>query len=323
MILVCGEVILDVLRDSAGLADGPAHFVGHPGGSPANTAVALARLGSHAGLCARISKSSLGGLIREHLVKNGVDLRYALAVDEPASLAFVDVGENGSASYSFYVEGTADWQWTLDELPPQLPPAVTAFHTGSIAAGTEPGRRAIANLLDRERGRRMLSLDPNVRPALAGNAQDARSWTERLVASVDLVKASDEDIAWLYPGASVDDVAARWHFLGASLVVVTFGVEGAAGYLEGDRVDRPARPVELVDTVGAGDSYSAALLHWLEREELTDQVVTGRLTPDALGKALEFAAAVAALACSRVGADPPTSAEVAALVAAGDLPAQR
>ncbi|MCU1495095.1 MAG: PfkB domain protein [Acidimicrobiaceae bacterium] len=321
MILVCGEVILDLLRDPGqDIVERPTRFVGLPGGSPANTAVALARLGSHAGLCARISRSSLGALLREHLSVNGVDLTYALDAKEPASLAFVDVGADGSAGYSFYVEGTADWQWKLDELPASLPAAVSALHAGSVAVAMRPGRSAIADLLTRERGRRMLSLDPNVRPALIGSAGDARDWIEALVASVDLVKASDDDVAWLYPGDSVDDVAARWRSLGPSVVVVTLGPNGALGYLRGERISRPARHVDLVDTVGAGDSYAAALLHWLERERLTTQVSRGELQPGQLGAALDFAGAVAAITCSRAGADPPRAEEVAALLASDVAP---
>lgn len=319
MILVCGEVVLDVLRDPDQLAsERPARFVGHPGGSPANTAVALARLGSEVGLCARISRSSLGALLREHLERNGVDLRYAPSAGEPASLAFVDVGSDGAATYSFYVEGTADWQWSLDELPGELPPNVTALHAGSIAAAVAPGRDAIASWLGRERGRRMLSFDPNVRPDLLGDAERARRWIEGIVAEVDLVKASEEDLAWLYPGDAVDDVAARWQAIGPSVVVVTLGPAGARGYGDGAPISRPARAVEVVDTVGAGDSYAAALLHWLEREQLTSEVTAGRLSADALGSALEFAAAVAGLACSRAGADPPRAAEVARLLATGE-----
>lgn len=315
VILVCGEVLLDVLRDAERPADErPARFTGHPGGSPANTAVALARLGSRAGLCARLSRNSVGRLLREHLVANAVDLTHAVDADEPASLAFVDVAADGTASYSFYVEGTADWQWTPDDLAPDLGPDVVALHAGSIAAVVEPGRDAIATLLERERGRRMLSLDPNVRPALFGDPAAARAAIERLVASVDLVKASDEDVAWLYPRQAADEVAVRWMSLGAGVVVLTLGADGALGYVDGETVRRPARQVDLADTVGAGDSYSAALLHWIEREDLVAQVRGRRLTAGALSEALDFAAAVAAITCSRAGADPPYAREVAELL---------
>ena len=315
MSLVCGEVLLDVLFDpSQTSGDLPARFAGHPGGSPANTAVAVARLGSSSGLCARISCSSIGALLRRHLEVNGVDLSYSVDAQEPASLAFVDVSADGVASYAFYVDGTADWQWTVDELPAELPADVTALHAGSIAAARLPGRAAIATWFGGHRGRRLLSFDPNVRPDLVGSPSDARSWTEHMVGQVDLVKASIEDIHWLYPGRSADDVAATWRTLGARIVVVTLGPDGAVGYSETERVRAAARPVAVVDTVGAGDSYSGGLLHFLESEQLMSAAATGRLPHGALAAALDVADAVAVLTCSRAGADPPHADEVARLL---------
>ena len=316
MIVVCGEVILDVLREpGARSGEVPVRFAGYPGGSPANTAVALARLGTAAGLCARFSSSSVGALLRAHLADNGVDLRYAVTSAEPASLAFVETDAAGVASYAFYVDGTADWQWSAGELPVELPGSVTALHTGSIAAGRPPGRQAILDWLELHRGRRLLSLDPNVRPDLLGARDDARAWTERLVETVDVVKTSREDLDWLYPGTSDDDVAAAWRALGAQLVVVTRGADGAVGYSAAERVEVAARPVEVVDTVGAGDSYSAGLLHFLDSRGLTAAAARGQLPDGALAAALDFADAVAVLACTRAGADPPRAADVEQLLA--------
>jgi len=317
VIIVCGEVILDVLRaPEQGLGERPAKFVGHPGGSPANTAVALARLGSASGLLARIATTSLGRLLREHLEQNGVDLSYAISAHEPASLAFVDVAANGSASYSFYVEGTADWQWTSDEFPDPLPDEVRIVHAGSIAAVTAPGRTAIAAMLEAAHSTRMVSFDPNIRPALIGDAAAARVLIEQLIGSVHLVKASDEDAAWLYPGDPVDDVAARWLALGPSLVVVTSGPNGATGFTRVDRVERPAPPVDVVDTVAAGDSFMAGLLHFIERAELVGLVRGIGVGARDLARALDYASAVAALACAKVGADPPYADEVDAFISA-------
>lgn len=317
MIVVCGEVVLDVLRDQApSNGPGPVRFVGHPGGSPANTAVAIARLGSEVRLCARLARTSVGALLREHLVANGVDLAYAVRAEEAASLAFVDVGDGGVAEYSFYVEGTADWQWSDAELPVDMPSSVRMLHAGSIAAALEPGRTAIVGWLARERRDRMLSFDPNVRPALFGDRDRARIRVEELVAAVDLVKVSDEDLTWLCPGESVDSATARWLDLGASLVIVTSGARGARGTTRSGTVTRPAVPVEVVDTVGAGDSYAAALLHWLDRESLGHAVSSGTLSSEALGAGLDFAAAAASITCGRAGADPPTAAEVTGVLVA-------
>jgi len=314
VILVCGEVLLDVLREPAAVDRRvPVRFAGYPGGSPANTAVALARLGTEAGLCARLSASSVGALLRTYLADNGVDLSYAVTCGEPASLAFVELDAAGVASYAFYVDGTADWQWAPGELPGELPGSVTALHTGSIAAGRPPGRQVILDWLGSHRGRRLLSLDPNIRPDLLGSRDDARAWTERLVGAVDVVKTSVEDLEWLYPGRAHDDAAAAWLALGAKLVVVTRGPDGAVGYSATERVEVAARPADVVDTVGAGDSYSAGLLHFLDSHDLMAATVRGELPDGALAAALDFADAVAVLACTRAGADPPTSAEVTEL----------
>lgn len=311
MILVCGEALLDMLPDPAQAPGGrPARFVALPGGSPANTAVALARLGTSSALAARISGGPLGALLREHLAANGVDLGYAVEAAEPASLAFASIGPDGSASYSFYVAGTADWQWRAAELPAELPHDVTVLHTGSVAAAMAPGWEVISGWLRGHRGARLLSYDPNIRPGLVGTPEEALERVEEFAACVDVIKASVEDLAWLCPGRSIEEVAASWRRLGAALVVVTLGAEGCVAYGSGAPVSRRAPDVAVVDTVGAGDAFSAGLLHHFEREGLTDAVRDRRLAEEQLGEALEYASAVAALACTRPGADPPSAEEV-------------
>lgn len=319
MILVCGETVLDMHRRApaaAGADADAACFVALPGGSPANTAVALARLGAESGLCARLSSSTLGALIRGHLSANGVDLRHCVDAPEPASLAFVDLDVAGAASYSFYVEGAADWQWRLEELPADLPDSVSVLHTGSIASMREPGRAAILDWLRRERRGRAVSFDPNVRPALVGPRPDARHAVEQVVSTSDLVKASDEDVAWLYPDTPPGDVVRRWQDLGASVIVVTKGPAGAAGYVRDGEVRCAAVAVDVVDTVGAGDTFAAGLLHYLVRAELAGDVRDGRLTAGHLGEALRYAGAASSVTCSRAGADPPSGVEVDAVLAA-------
>ncbi|MDA8292112.1 MAG: carbohydrate kinase [Actinomycetota bacterium] len=311
MILVCGEAVLDLQRRPGREPEaGAACFVAHPGGSPANTAVALARLGAPVGMCARLSASALGGLLRSHLESSGVDLRHCVEVPDPASLAFVDLDPSGAASYSFYVEGAADWGWRPGELPTDLPPDVTVLHTGSIASMRAPGRDAILEWLRHERRGRAVSFDPNVRPALVGTREDALRSVESSVGTADLVKASDEDVAWLYPGVGVQDVVDRWLDLGTSAVVVTAGSAGSEAFVRGARVARAARRVEVVDTVGAGDSFAAGLLRFLTREGLVGELRAGSLGSDALAASLDYAGAVAALTCTRAGADPPREDEV-------------
>jgi len=316
VILVCGEAVLDMLRAPAGDRPGAPMFAATPGGSPANTAVALSRLGSETALCARLSSSSLGAILRDHLASNRVDLRYCVEAAEPASLAFVDLDTSGAAVYSFYVDGAADWQWSAGELPAALPASVQVLHTGSIAAARDPGRRAILDWIAREGLGRMVSYDPNVRTALVGPRESARPAVEEMVASADLVKASDEDVAWLYPDTPPGDVVRRWQDLGASVIVVTKGPAGAAGYVRDGEVRCAAVAVDVVDTVGAGDTFAAGLLHYLVRAELAGDVRDGRLTAGHLGEALRYAGAASSVTCSRAGADPPSGVEVDAVLAA-------
>lgn len=324
MILVCGEALLDMLPDPAQSPGGrPARFVALPGGSPANTAVALARLGTSSALAARISGGPLGTLLREHLLANGVDMSFAVDATELASLAFPSIGPDGSASYSFYVAGTADWQWTSSELPSDLPEMVTALHTGSVAAAMAPGWEVIAAWFRSHRGKRLLSFDPNVRPGLVGTPEAALVKVEEFAACVDVMKASADDLAWLCPGRSIDEVAVSWRQIGAALVVVTLGASGCVAYGAGAAVRRPAPEVAVVDTVGAGDAFTAGLLHHLEREGLTTAVRDRALDDEALGEALEYASAVAALACTKPGADPPRADEVERLRAGRSVAVDR
>lgn len=312
MILVCGEALFD-LEALPGRRDRPAEptrFEAHPGGGPANTAVAVARLGTEVALCGRLSGDAFGRILRSNLARNGVDLRYAVAAEEPSSLAVVTVDEQGLADYAFHVTGTADWMWTPEELPRELPGSVVALHAGSLALALPPGRDVLAGLLRREMDHRTISIDPNVRPRLVGGREQYRRRVQDWVGIADLVRASDEDLGWIYPGASPVEMARRWAAEGPAMVVLTLDRDGSVAFVAGEEVRAPAVPVRVVDTVGAGDSYTAGLLDWLAR--------SGRLGPGALAavrpaeacEALGFAARVAAITCTRAGADPPWRAEL-------------
>jgi fructokinase len=308
VVAVAGEVVTDLVPVGT---DGLFRAV--PGGSPANVAVGLSRLGVPTYLLARLSQDALGRRLREHLAGNGVLLDRSVAVAEPSSLAVVTVGPDGSAEYDFRVDGTADWQWTDDELR-SATDGLTALHVGSLAAFVPPGAEALERLVERTRGTVTVSFDPNIRPVLVGPRSEAVARVERLVRLVDVVKASAEDVSWLYPGSSLDDVAARWLGAGPALVVLTRGGEGVAavGTASGPVV-RPALPVEVRDTVGAGDAFMSGLLAGLAGHRLLGPA--GRSALAALGAAevselLDEAALVAAITCTRQGADPPTRAEV-------------
>jgi fructokinase len=204
VVAVAGEVITDLVPAGE---DGV--FRAAPGGSPANVAVGLARLGVPARMLARLSDDVLGRRLRAHLAGNGVDLSYAVAAPESSSLAIVALQADGSAAYDFRVDGTADWQWTDDELTSALDGAV-ALHVGSLGLTTPPGGAVLRRLAARATGTATVSFDPNVRHLLMGPPSEVLAVVHELLAVADVVKASDEDVAWLEPDKTPDEVAASW-----------------------------------------------------------------------------------------------------------------
>lgn len=311
VVAVAGEAITDLVP-----AGEDGLFRAAPGGSPANVAVGLARLDVPVRMLARLSSDVMGQRLREHLATNGVDLSHVVQATEPSSLAIVVLRPDGSAEYDFRVDGTADWQWTDDELAGALD-GVHALHVGSLALTTPPGGQVLRHLAARARATATVSFDPNVRQLLMGTPDQVMSVVEEMLGVADVVKASVEDVLWLAPGRSPDDVASEWMTRGPSLVVITRGGDGAlaVGRSSGP-VDRPGLPVDVVDTVGAGDSFMGALIAGLRRRELLGAERRGALTAldaDTVGALLDEAVAVSAVTCSRRGADPPTAAEMQAM----------
>jgi fructokinase len=309
---VVGENIIDLVP----LGESTRDYRALPGGSPANIAVAASRLGTPTALMARVSTDVFGQRVRERLAADGVLDSHLVTATEPSSLAVVTFDAQRRASYDFWLSGTADWQWTDEELARRLGEEVRDIHVGSIAAYREPGASALLRMLRREheRGAVSVSLDPNVRPNVIGGVEHARVRTEELVRLADVVKASDEDLAVLYPDLDHASAARRWLELGPSLVVVTRGPKGALGLGAAAVVEVSTPPVELVDTVGAGDTFMGALLHALDGRELLGGAAAGRLaaaSAETLTDVLTTAAVAAALNCAREGADPPTAAELA------------
>ena len=302
VLTVIGEALVDLVDAGDHLT-----FAAHPGGSPLNVAVSLARLGCRAEMMARFGADAFGRTAREHAERNGVSLSAAVSATQPSTLTVVTLDAEGRAHYDFYLEGAADYQWSDAEL--RVPPGTQILHTGSLASWLPPGDDRIADLLRRARDDMLISYDPNVRPTLLGTPERARPLIERMIAPAHVVKASDEDIAWLYPGRRVDSVAAQWLDLGATAVVVTRGENGACAYQPGRPVvERSGRKIELVDTIGAGDAFTAGMLSALSSAGVRN---AEQLAAADLGAVLDEAILVAALTCERAGADPPTSAEVA------------
>ncbi len=307
---MAGEALVDLVP-----APVSEYFEARPGGSPANVAVGLARLDVPTRMLARIADDMLGRRLRDHLAANGVDLTHVVPATEQTSMAMVAVGPDGGPTYDFRIAGTADWQWTPDELRDALDGPVVALHSGSLALTTPPGAAVLRDLMARAARTATISYDPNCRPLLMGDPADVLRGVHELLGVADVVKVSSEDLAWLVPGMSPEKVLEDWLGRGPALVAVTLGSDGVlAGTAAGLRVRRPGVLVTVIDTVGAGDTFSAALLAGLHHRGLLGATMRAALrgidaaTLDAL---LDQAALAAAITCSRRGADPPTTADLA------------
>jgi fructokinase len=312
MLAVCGEALVDMLPAACAGGRG---FVPRPGGSPCNVAVGLARLDVPATFVGRVSTDPLGRLIRRHLASNGVDLRHVSEGPELTTLGFVHDPDGADVQYTFYAENSADRNLTVADLPETLGPEVEALHFGSISLVLEPAASAFAALMRRERGARLICLDPNVRPLLIERPAEYRARLETLVAMADLVKLSVADSGWLYPGTPVDVVAERWRALGPALVLVTLGPNGSTAHGAGGAASAPAVPVAVVDTVGAGDAFSAASLAWLHRHGRLDGPALAAMGEPELASLLRYANLASALTCARAGADPPRLQELEQTIA--------
>ncbi|MFG3191827.1 carbohydrate kinase family protein [Streptomyces omiyaensis] len=300
--LVIGECVADIVREP-GAAD-----VVHPGGSPANVAYGLARLGRETTLLTQLADDPSGRLIAAHLAGAGVRVAVG-GVPARTPSAVVSLDARGRAAYAFDIA----WTLTAGE-PPATPGPVRHVHLGSVAAVTAPGAATVLALTGRLRPAATVSYDPNVRPALMGDRAEAVARVERCVALSDLVKASDEDLAWLHPGEPPEEVAARWLALGPAVVLVTRGGDGSLAVTREHTVAAGAPPVAVVDTVGAGDSFMSAVLDALAGR---DRAGLAALGPAELAALLVRAGAAASVTVARSGARPPDRAELEAALAAG------
>jgi len=319
MIVVCGEALIDLFVGSAEGAEMPARAVA--GGSPFNVAIGLARLGVDAAFLGGISRDRFGELLARRLVREGVDIGFLVRSDRLSTVSVVATDDDGQPSYAFHGEGAADRSLALADLPAALPPEVQALTFGSYTMAVEPVGTALAALAIRECGRRVISVDPNLRPAVVGDMARWAVAAERFYRTATIIKASDEDVRAAWGGRmSVAEAARYWRDCGAQLVVVTEGTKGATAFCASGAVSVAAHSVAVRDTVGAGDTFHAALLAQLAK--------TGRLSLDAiaaldlpdLSDLLGYAVTAAAVTVSRTGADLPTAADVEARLAATPLP---
>lgn len=286
MIVVIGEQVVDLVPAGDGLLRAAL------GGGPANTAIAAARLGARVAMVARLGRDSFGSAFRGRLVSSEVDTRYLKQTTQPSALALASVDPSGEAAYDFWLNGAADFGWRFHELP-TLPGGT--IHIGSLAAFLPPGADAIERWAAEHRDRCTISFDPNLRPVALARP-DSLVRLERLAALAHVIRVSEQDLELAYPNVGALDTAKRW-LPGKQLILLTSGSAGATALTPNETRHIPAPAVSAVDTIGAGDTATGAMLAALDagRDDL-----------------YEFVCTAAALTCTRVGADPPTLEEVLA-----------
>jgi fructokinase len=303
-VLAVGEALVDQVRRPDGSS------AEHPGGSVANVALTLGRLGREVRLATWLGGDARGDLVRDWLAESGVGLVRGSDGAERTSVAVATLDDGGSATYDFDLT----WQVPAEALQGgDAGAAAPAVHTGSIAAMLEPGATQVRRLLEASRATSTTSYDPNARPAIMGPAEDVRPRVEALVQLSDVVKVSDEDLGWLYPGADPVAVAREWQSGTPALVVVTFGGKGAVAVSDAGEVEAVAPLVDVVDTVGAGDSFMGALIDGLWEHDLLGADRRDALNAVGSGtvqQILDRCCAVAAITVSRAGANPPRREEV-------------
>ncbi len=295
--------MIDLVPDGPGGDAGLPALLPRRGGGPYNTAVALGRLGTPAAFCSRVSADAFGEALLDGLRAAEVDVSLVQRGPEPTTLAVTEIGADGSAGYGFYAGGTAD---RLFELPAALPDTARALCLGTCSLVLEPGASAYEALLRREARRGVLTLlDPNIRPGLIPDAAAYRARFRSWLPDVTLLKVSEEDARWL------DGSVEQWLAAGPAAVVVTRGAEGLTVHTrQGAVYAVPAERVAVVDTIGAGDTVNAALLHRLAARDALSRAGLAALDEAGWGDVLRFAARAAAVTCSRRGAEPPHAAEL-------------
>jgi fructokinase len=309
MFVVCGEALMDVF--AAGDTPTGMALDARIGGSPFNVAVGLARMGQPVGFLGGVSQGFLGERLLQALKHEGVDLRCVQRLDAPTTLSLVGLDAQGVPSYAFYGEGAADRLLSLPALE-HVPPEAGVFQFGSYAMVVEPVAATQRALVEREHRRSLIAYDPNIRLNVEPDIQRWRDTLAWMLPRTHLLKVSEEDAGLLFPGAALDALARDWLAQGVALVVITRGGDGALAWTAGAQARSDAVRIELVDTVGAGDTFQAALLTWLAEHDALSAASLRSLSEPQLGEALAFAARAAAITCSRRGADLPRRAELAA-----------
>ena len=315
MIVTGGEALIDLVEE-----DGRLRAVA--GGGPFNTAIAFGLLGVPVAFLGAISRDAYGRLLAERLVDSGVDTSLVRWSDAPTPRAVVHRRRDGRNEYTFHLGGTSLGELAADGLP-ALPPEVWAVHVGTLALAIDPPASAYEALVDREAGRRQIVFDPNVRPAIFGDVAAYRRRFERVAQVADLVKLSDDDAAWIYPGLAIEELLDLLLGFGPRIVAVTRGERGAVAASRDCFVDVAGIPVAVVDTVGAGDTFGAAFVAALVDEGAFGPAVAQTVDEVVLGRAVSYAVAASAITCTRIGAVPPSRDEIDAQLRALGVTATR
>ena len=303
MITVIGEALIDLVIDGDGCPRP------RPGGGPFNTARTIGRLGLAPAFLGRLSQDSFGHQLRTRLDQDGVTLAVPQLADAPTTLAVVDIDAAGAPRYRFYLAGTSSGALEYPLLTAALPEGMTALHAGTLALVMEPIATSIERLIttDLSAGT-LVMIDPNCRPGAITDRSAYQARLARILRRADVVKVSMEDLSYLYPGVAARDAAAALLGQGPRLVLVTDGPRPAWAFLPGQEVTVKVPVVAVVDTIGAGDAFGGAFLAWWSVNELTKSDLQ-RSGP--VRSALQAAAEVASVTCTRAGAEPPWLAELA------------
>jgi fructokinase len=295
---VCGEVLIDLIPDGK-------ERKAVVGGGPANTAKALAKLGIATQFIDGISSDQYGQMALNELQQDGVLLDYVNSSDKLTALAIVSLSDAGAATYEFVINETATFDFSHSWLPDPFKLKPALLHIGTLVTAIEPAASILHEWASQVAEVAPVVFDPNIRPAVMGNRDLYVAAVEKWVAISACVKVSDDDLYWLYPDEKIESVVNRWLSDGVALVVVTYGAKGITGYTSSGSVAVDAVKVEVVDTVGAGDTVGAVLVEAIIEKGLSN------LTGDLLRDSLARAASAAAITCSRTGARPPSKMELA------------
>ena len=307
MILCCGEALIDMLPDSNTNGD----YVLRPvtGGSVFNTAIALGRLGENTGFISGISTDGFGRILIKDLEDASVDHSLCVRSDRPTTLAVVDLSD-GDANYTFYDEGSAGQVVTPEDMP-TIPNHISALLFGGISLIPEPCGQAYENLLVENSDNHIIYIDPNIRPNFIDDETKHRERIQRMIAHSDIVKVSDEDLSWIEPNSSHETAVQKWLDGATSIVLLSRGSEGSEAHTKTGIVKASAIQIEVADTVGAGDTFSAGFLASLNNQSGLKKADVGSLSRSTIQAALSYANKAASITASRIGANPPWLSEMA------------